>query len=94
MLVLGVLSLAGVPPLAGFFGKYMVFSAAFEQYPLLVILAIINSGIGMYYYLRLLVTALSKEDAEDAPELHASMLQYAVLGFCAVGLIAGGLLVM
>lgn len=90
MLILGLLSLAGVPPLAGFFGKYLVFASAFEQYPLLVILAIINSGIGMYYYLRLLITAMSKEDAEQAPELHPSLLQLVVLGFCAVGLIAGG----
>ncbi|MFN5911942.1 MAG: NADH-quinone oxidoreductase subunit N [Bacteroidota bacterium] len=91
MLIIGLLSLAGVPPLAGFFGKYMVFASAFEQYPLLVILAVVNSGIGMYYYLKLLITAMSKEDAEDAAELHPSMLQYVVLGFCAVGLIAGGL---
>lgn len=91
MLVLGLLSLAGIPPLAGFFGKYMVFASAFKEYPLLVILAIVNSGIGMYYYLRLMITAMSTEDSESVPELHPSLLQYVVLGFCAVALIAGGL---
>lgn len=90
MLVLGLLSLAGVPPLAGFFGKYMVFSNAFDQYPLLVIIAVINSGIGIYYYLKLLMTAMSKEEGEEVVAVNPTILQYAVLAICAVGLIVGG----
>jgi NADH-quinone oxidoreductase subunit N len=88
VMTLSILSLAGVPPLAGFFGKYMVFSNAFTHYPLLVILAVINSGIGIYYYLRLLITALSKE--ENTVSLNPSFLQYLVLGICSIGLLIGG----
>lgn len=90
MLILGLLSLAGVPPLAGFFGKYMVFANAFEKYPVLVILAIVNSGIGMFYYLRFLMTALSKEDNEEVAVLKPTVLQFIVLTICAVGLLIGG----
>ena len=48
-----LLSLAGIPPLAGFFGKYYIFYAVMEQGHIgLVILAVVNSLIGVYYYLR------------------------------------------
>jgi NADH-quinone oxidoreductase subunit N len=51
-----LLSLAGIPPLPGFFGKYMVFALAIEQgYTGLVILAIITSLIGVYYYFRIII---------------------------------------
>jgi NADH-quinone oxidoreductase subunit N len=90
VMALGLLSLAGVPPLAGFFGKYMVFSTAFNQYPLLVIIAVINSGIGIYYYLKLFMTVMSKEEGDVVFILKPTRLQYIVLSICAVGLIVGG----
>lgn len=90
IMVLGLLSLAGVPPLAGFFGKFMVFSNAFNEYPVLVIIAVINSGIGMYYYLRMLMTVMSKEENEEVKTLTPSIMQYAVLVICAVALLIGG----
>ncbi|SNY93726.1 NADH dehydrogenase subunit N [Cohaesibacter sp. ES.047] len=47
-------SLAGIPPLGGFFGKLLVFSAAIEAglYPLAVI-GVLSSVVGAYYYLRI-----------------------------------------
>jgi NADH-quinone oxidoreductase subunit N len=54
-----VLSLMGLPPLAGFVGKLAVFKAALENdnlmLRLLVIAALLNSVVGAYYYLRLIV---------------------------------------
>lgn len=50
-----MLSLAGVPPLAGFFAKFFVFSAAMGQGLVwLVILAVLNSLMSLYYYLMVL----------------------------------------
>lgn len=55
VMAISMLSLAGIPPTAGFFGKYFVFTAAFEQYPWLVVLAVINSAISIYYYFKVVI---------------------------------------
>jgi NADH-quinone oxidoreductase subunit N len=63
-----LLSLAGIPPTAGFFGKWFVFKAAIEGgLYWLVILALINSVIGAYYYLRVFVYMYMREPAAGAP---------------------------
>ena len=52
MMAVFMLSLVGIPPLAGFMGKYYLFSAAIEQgYIWLVVIAILTSVISLYYYL-------------------------------------------
>ena len=58
-------SLAGVPPLAGFFGKFYVFMAAIEAglYPLAVI-GVLSSVVGAYYYLRIVKIMYFDEPAE------------------------------
>lgn len=49
-------SLAGIPPTAGFFGKYYIFSAAVEQGLVgLAVLGVLNSALSLYYYLRVVV---------------------------------------
>lgn len=49
-------SLAGIPPTAGFVGKFVVFSAAIQSgYTWLVIIAVINSVVAAYYYLRVVI---------------------------------------
>lgn len=54
-LIVALLSLAGIPPLAGFFAKYLVFSSAIEHGLLpLVVIALIASLIGVYYYFRII----------------------------------------
>ena len=53
MMAIFMFSMIGVPPLSGFFGKFLVFSAALQAgMPLLVIVGIISSVIGAVYYLR------------------------------------------
>lgn len=94
VLILALLSLAGVPPLAGFFGKYLVFSSAFADYPWFVILALVNSGIAIYYYLRMIVTVASTpDDSQDISMQDTKNPIYLfVLTICAMGLLFGGLL--
>ena len=63
-----LLSLAGIPPTAGFFGKWFVFRAAMESgLTWLTIIAFLNSVIGAYYYLRVLVYMYMREPAAGAP---------------------------
>lgn len=90
--ILGLLSLAGVPPLMGFFGKFLVFSEAITQYPWLVAIAIINSGIGIFYYLRMVILVLQKEDEDKpkTPKHKVPALQMIVLVICALALLFGG----
>ncbi len=63
-----LLSLAGVPPTAGFFGKWFIFKAAIEGgLYWLAILGFLNSVIGAYYYLRVMVYMYMREPAAGAP---------------------------
>lgn len=63
-----LVSLAGIPPTAGFFGKWFVFRAAIDSgFYTLTIVAFINSVIGVYYYLRVLVFMYMREPAAGAP---------------------------
>ncbi len=63
-----LLSLAGIPPTAGFFGKWFIFRAAIDAgLYWLTILAVVNSVVGAYYYLRVLVYMYMREPAAGAP---------------------------
>jgi NADH-quinone oxidoreductase subunit N len=55
VLLLALLSLAGIPPLAGFTAKFYLFTAVFGQgHVWLVVLAVLNSALSLYYYLRVI----------------------------------------
>jgi NADH-quinone oxidoreductase subunit N len=63
-----LLSLAGIPPTAGFFGKWFLFKAAIDGgLYWLAIIAFVNSVIAAYYYLRVLVYMYMREPAAGAP---------------------------
>lgn len=52
VMTLGLFSLAGIPPFAGFFSKFFIFAAAFrEGFYVLVFIALLNTVISLYYYL-------------------------------------------
>jgi len=63
-----LLSLAGIPPTAGFFGKLYVFRAAMDaQLYALAVIGLLNSLIGAYYYIRVMVYMYMREPAPGAP---------------------------
>ncbi len=89
--VIALLSMAGVPPLMGFFGKYLVFAEAIYEYPLLVAIALLNSGIGVYYYLRIVILTVQKpEDGATVAKRNVPALQWFVLAICAAAILFGG----
>ena len=62
MLALFMFSLAGIPPFAGFFGKYYVFIAAIKSdLTWLAIVGVFSSAISVYFYLRIVVLMYFKE---------------------------------
>jgi len=77
---LGILSVLGLPPLAGFWAKYLVFQeAARAGFYGLVVLALVTSAIGAYYYLKTFFLIFSKptpvQEAEDR-EAEAALAQF------------------
>lgn len=65
VMMLALFSLAGIPPFAGFFSKFFIFSAAVQQgFYVLVFIALINTIISLYYYL-LVVKAMFLTKSEN-----------------------------
>jgi len=83
VLTIAMLSLAGIPLTAGFIGKFFMFSGALGQYQvLLVVLAVINAIISIFYYFRVII-AMYFRDAERA-EVSIPVYYKLVLGFSAL----------
>src|ERR1041385_1392914 len=95
-----LVSLAGVPPTAGFFGKLYVFQAAVDaQLYLVAVIGLVNSVVGAYYYLRVMVCMYMREPAPGAPlavpmrsGLVASALLIAAVLVLAFGILPGSTL--
>ncbi|HMF94146.1 MAG TPA: NADH-quinone oxidoreductase subunit N [Vicinamibacterales bacterium] len=63
-MLLFMLSLGGIPPTAGFMGKFWLFSAAIDaHYYGLALIGVLNSAISLYYYIRIVVFMYLKRDA-------------------------------
>lgn len=79
-MTIALLSLAGIPPLPGFFGKYMVFALAVENgFTGLVVVAVITSLIGAYYYFRIIIAMFMKEGNTSSVQLSPSAHALAML---------------
>lgn len=62
-------SMAGIPPTAGFIGKFLIFKAAInEGYIWLAVLGVLNSAASVYFYLRVIVYLYFRERPEGAAE--------------------------
>lgn len=91
-MMLALFSLAGIPPLAGFFGKFFLFTAAAQQgLYILVLIAVLNTIISLYYYL--LVVKAMFLNRSDRPIAYFRSDGYTRVGLaiCVAGLIIIGL---
>ena len=84
-----LLSLAGIPPLAGFFGKFYLFKLAIEQgFVTLTTIALLTSAVGAYYYLGVVAQMYFREpDGEPAAPMGATSVFVVTLA-CALVLVA------
>jgi len=90
-MMLALFSLAGIPPLAGFFGKFFLFASAAKQgMYILVFIAVLNTIISLYYYL--LVVKAMFLNRSDRPIAYFRSDGYTKLGFaiCIAGIIIIG----
>lgn len=96
MLSIYLLSLLGLPVTAGFFGKFYIFKAAVNSHLLwLAVLMAINSVIGAYYYLRVIVVMYMREPSAEAAAtapLSFPLTVNAVLAVTAIGTILLGVM--
>ncbi len=88
-----LLSLAGIPPLVGFFGKLYLFKLAIEQgFTTLTVIALLTSAISAYYYLGVVNQMYFKEAGEGTAEPVEGSLSGIIAGACVlvlVGILAG-----
>lgn len=70
-MVIAMLSLAGIPITAGFFAKYFIFTTMIgTPYKWLLILAILTSAVGVYYYFRVIIAMYFKKSANEEEKVH------------------------
>jgi NADH-quinone oxidoreductase subunit N len=76
-----LLSLGGVPPTAGFFGKFYLFRSAMEapQLTWLVVLGVLNSVVSIYYYLRVVVAMYFRDQLRTLEPNQSAMMQAGLL---------------
>jgi NADH-quinone oxidoreductase subunit N len=79
LMLIFLLSLAGIPPTAGFIGKYYLFAAAIETgHNVLAVIAVLNAAISLYFYFRIVVSMFMRDATEKtgltfAPGLNVAL---------------------
>lgn len=88
-----LLSLTGIPPTLGFFGKFFIFSAAVKQGLIwLAIWGVVGSIISVYYYLRPIVAMYMEEPLLARGQVAMRPLSYFVVTFLALGVLVFGVI--
>ena len=94
-MMLAMFSLGGIPPFAGFFSKFFIFVGACHQGSVaiyaLVLIALINTIISLYYYLLVVKAMFLRQDDCVIPTIKSHWTERAGLILCVLGIIFIGL---
>jgi NADH-quinone oxidoreductase subunit N len=87
-----LLSLTGIPPLAGFMGKFYIFSAAVKaHYYWLAVIGVLNSAVAAYYYLRVLMYMYFRKPVRELGPIDPSPAYVCVILICVAALLYMGI---
>lgn len=90
-MMLALFSLAGIPPLAGFFGKFFLFMAAAESgYFVLLFIAVVNAVISLYYYLLVVKAMFINKNESPIIYFQSDYPTRIALSGCVAGIIVLG----
>ena len=93
ILTVFLLSLIGIPITGGFFAKFYVFTSALQSHLVwLTVIGVINSAIGAYYYLRIIVYMYMRDEREEVPMTRIPFGLAVALAMCLVFTIYMGVL--
>jgi NADH-quinone oxidoreductase subunit N len=91
IITIALFSLAGVPPTAGFFGKFfLLFAGAGKGNFLFISIAALNMIISFYYYLRIVKTIFMDENLKPIEKITIPLMPRLALYTCLVGIMAVG----
>lgn len=90
-LMLALFSLAGIPPVAGFFGKFFLFTAAASRgYYILVLIAVLNVTVSLYYYLGVIKAVFIDHNDTPVPYFKSDLFTKISLVICVLGVFLTG----